>query len=203
MPDEEPRPAEEVLAGLPWRRVARRRGAKGTLAARFAAARVRVRVGDGATRGNNRHLPGGEAGPVDEWRSTGERKYHLGNLAPGTPLRALAAAVEARWVRERAHQQPKQELGLGRSEGRSWTGPHRHALMACVAFAHLQHLRLAGHPRSGPGETPRRLPGPPPSPGLPAARRAIVRRPLAHLAPPVRCPRCRRKFKPPDAELPR
>jgi SRSO17 transposase len=47
VPDEEPRPAEEVLAGLPWRRVVRRRGTKGALAARFAAGRVRV--GDGAT----------------------------------------------------------------------------------------------------------------------------------------------------------
>jgi len=37
VPDEEPRPAEEVLAGLPWRRVTWRRGTKGALAARFAA----------------------------------------------------------------------------------------------------------------------------------------------------------------------
>jgi SRSO17 transposase len=150
VPDEEPREAEAVLAGLPWRRVSWRRGTKGALAARFAA--IRVRVGDGATWGNNRHLPGGEAWLVGELRPGGERKYHLSNLPAHTPLRELAAAIKARWVCEQAHQQLKQELGLGHFEGRSWTGLHRHALMACVAFAYLQHLRLAGHPRSGPGE---------------------------------------------------
>src|SRR5215218_7155666 len=70
VPDEEPRAAEEVLAGLPWRRVTWRRGTKGALAARFAA--VRVRVGDGPTFGNNRHLPGEEAWLVGEWRAGGE-----------------------------------------------------------------------------------------------------------------------------------
>ncbi len=49
---------------------------------------------------------------------------------------------EARWVCEQAHQQLKQELGLGDFEGRSWTGLHRHALMGCIAFTYLQHLRL-------------------------------------------------------------
>jgi SRSO17 transposase len=150
VPDEEPRAAEEVLAGLPWRRVTWRRGTKGALAARFAA--VRVRVGDGPTWGNNRHLPGAEAWLVGEWRAGGERKYHLSNLAPGASLRALAAAIKARWVCEQAHQQLKQELGLGHFEGRSWTGLHRHALMTCTAFAYLQHLRLAGHRSTGPGK---------------------------------------------------
>jgi hypothetical protein len=45
-------------------------------------------------------------------------------------------------VCEQAHQQLKQEVGLGDFEGRSWTGLHRHALMACIAYAYLQHLRL-------------------------------------------------------------
>jgi SRSO17 transposase len=150
VPDQEPRGAEAVLAGLPWRRVTWRRGTKGPLAARFAAARIRV--GDGATWANNRHLPGQEVWLVGEWRASGERKYHLSNLAPGTSLRALAAAIKARWVCEQAHQQLKQELGLGHFEGRSWTGLHRHALMTCVAFAYLQHLRLAGRRSTGPGK---------------------------------------------------
>ena len=71
-----------------------------------------------------------------------ERKYYLSNLGPDTPLRSLAAAIKGRWVCEQAHQQLKQELGLGHFEGRSWTGLHRHALMTCMAFAYLQHLRL-------------------------------------------------------------
>ena len=53
------------------------------------------------------------------------------------------------WVCEQAHQQLKGELGLGHFEGRSWTGLHRHALMTCIAYAFLQHLRLAEHDRTG------------------------------------------------------
>jgi SRSO17 transposase len=151
VPDREPRAAKEVLAELPWRRVTWRRGSKGALAARFAA--TRVRVADGATWGNNRHLPGEEVWLVGEWRPSGERKYHLSNLPPRTSLRALAAAIKARWVCEQAHQQLKQELGLGHFEGRSWTGLHRHALMTSIAFAYLQHRRLAEHRRrTGPGK---------------------------------------------------
>ena len=56
-------------------------------------------------------------------------KFYLSNLA---------AAIKARWVCEQAHQQLKQELGLGHFEGRSWTGLHRHALMICIACAYLQ-----------------------------------------------------------------
>jgi SRSO17 transposase len=155
VPDQEPREAEAVLAELPWRRVTWRRGTKGALTARFAA--TRIRVGDGAIWANNRHLPGQEAWLVGEWRSSGERKYYLCNLPPRTSLRALAAAIKARWVCEQAHQQLKQELGLGHFEGRSWTGLHRHALMTCTAFAYLQHLRLAGQrpTRSGKNAAPR------------------------------------------------
>jgi SRSO17 transposase len=142
VPDQEPRAAEAVLADLPWRQVTWRHGTKGPLAARFAA--TRIRVGDGKTWANNRHLPGDEVWLVGEWRSSGERKYYLSNLPPRTSLRALAAAIKARWVCEQGHQQLKQELGLGHFEGRSWTGLHRHALMTCMAFAYLQHRRLAG-----------------------------------------------------------
>ena len=149
-PDQEPREAEAVLADLPWHRVTWRHGTKGALAARFAA--VRVRVGDGATWGNNRHLPGDEVWLVGEWRASGERKYYLSNLPPRTSLRTLAGAIKARWVCEQAHQQLKQELGLGHFEGRSWTGLHRHALMTRIAFAYLQHLRLAERRSTGPGE---------------------------------------------------
>ena len=183
VPDEEPREAGTVLAALPWRRIAWRRGANGALAARFAA--TRVRVGDGPTFANNRHLPGDEAWLVGEWRSSGERKYHLSNLPPKTPLRALASAIKARWVCEQAHQQLKQELGLGHFEGRSWTGLHRHALMTCIAFAYLQHLRLAARRRTRPGEN-----AAPRSRTAPLAKPA--RRAARHHRPTVRalCPTC-------------
>ena len=154
-PDQEPQTAEAVLAKQSWRRVTWRHGTQGPLVARFAA--VRVRVGDGATWANNRHLPGEEAWLVGEWRTSGERKYYLSNLPLRTSRRALVAAIKARWVCEQGHQQLKQELGLGHFEGRSWTGLHRHALMTCIAFAYLQHLRLAeaGSARSGKNVTPR------------------------------------------------
>jgi SRSO17 transposase len=150
VPDKEPRAAEDVLAEQPWRRVTWRHGTKSKLAAWFAA--IRIRVGDGAVWGNNRHLPGQEAWLVGEWRTSGERKYYLSNLPLRTSVRALAAAIKARWVCEQAHQQLKGELGLGHFEGRSWTGLHRHALMTCIAYAYLQHLRLAGQNRTGPGK---------------------------------------------------
>ena len=139
-PSENASDAADVLAGARWRRIVWRQGSKGALAARFAA--VRVRVADGPRSPRHGHLPGEEVWLVGEWRSSGERKYYLSNLPPGTPLHRLAATIKARWVCEQAHQQLKQELGLGSFEGRSWTGLHRHALMSCIAFAYLQHLRL-------------------------------------------------------------
>jgi SRSO17 transposase len=150
VPDQEPREVEAALANLPWRRVTWRHGTKGPLAAQFAA--IRVRAGDGGTWANNRHLPGDEVWLVGEWRSNGERKYYLSNLPPRTPLRVLTAAIKVRWVCEQGHQQLKQELGLGHFEGRSWTGLHRHALMTCMAFIWLQHLRLAGQRSTGSGK---------------------------------------------------
>ena len=140
IPSETARDAVEALAGRRWRKVVWRQGSKGALAARFAA--VRIRVADGPRTPRHGHQPGEEAWLIGEWRSSGERKYYLSNQPPGTNLRDLAATIKARWVCEQAHQQLKQELGLGAFEGRSWTGLHRHALMTCMAFAYLQYLRL-------------------------------------------------------------
>lgn len=192
----------DVLSALPWRGVAWRAGTKGQLHARFAA--VRIRVADGDVWGNNRHLPGRQAWLVDEWRSSGERKHYLANLPPRTSMRALAAAIKARWVYEQAHQQLKGELGLGHFEGRSWTGLHRHALLCCIACAFLQHLSLAGQTRTGSGKIKPHVPGPPPSPSLPAIRQAVMARLLAHLGPPIQCPCCQHRFQlPSDLKVPR
>src|SRR5215210_2993650 len=185
VPDQEPRPAEDVLAALPWRRVTWRQGTKGALTARFAA--LRVRVGDGPVWGNNRHLPGAEVWLVGEWRASGEHKYYLSNLPAETSLKQLASAIKARWVCEQAHQQLKEELGLDHFEGRSWTGLHRHALMACIAYAYLQHLRLSEPHGSGRGKNeavPVRT-TPVTEPASRAARhhRAAVR--MAHSAGPM------------------
>jgi SRSO17 transposase len=74
---------------------------------------------------------------------SGEKKYYLANLSAKTDLRTLAATIKARWICEQAHQQLKEELGLDHFEGRSWQGLHRHALMTMIAYAFLQHRRLA------------------------------------------------------------
>jgi SRSO17 transposase len=140
VPSEAPVAAEAVLAGAAWRRISWRLGTKGPLAAEFAA--LRVRPAEGARLRNGQHLPGDEVWLVGEHRASGERKYYLSNLPAEASLEELAATIKARWVCEQAHQQLKEELGLGHFEGRSWTGLHRHALMAMIAFAFLQHLRL-------------------------------------------------------------
>lgn len=138
-------PAEDMLASAKWQNITWRTGTKGKLKARFAA--VRVRTADGPPQRikdkGQQHLPGDEAWLIGEQRTSGERKYYLANLPTGTSLRALAATIKARWVCEQAHQQMKEELGLDHFEGRSWQGLHRHALMTMIAYAFLQHRRLA------------------------------------------------------------
>jgi SRSO17 transposase len=138
-------PAEDMLARAKWQNITWRTGTKGKLKARFAA--VRVRTADGPPQRirdkGQQHLPGDEAWLVGEQRASGEKKYYLANLPAGTKLRTLAATIKARWVCEQAHQQMKEELGLDHFEGRSWQGLHRHALMTMIAYAFLQHRRIA------------------------------------------------------------
>ena len=138
-------PAEDMLAKAKWQGISWRTGTKGKLKARFAA--VRVRVADGPSQRirdkGDQHLPGEEAWLVGEHRLSGEKKYYLANLPAKTNLRTLAATIKARWVCEQAHQQLKEELGLDHFEGRSWQGLHRHTLMTMIAYAFLQHRRLA------------------------------------------------------------
>jgi SRSO17 transposase len=85
---------------------------------------------------------------------SGEKKYYLANLPAKMDLRTLAATIKARWVCEQAHQQLKEELGLDHFEGRSWQGLHRHALMTMIAYAFLQHRRLAAARRKKNNQRP-------------------------------------------------
>jgi SRSO17 transposase len=137
--------AEDMLVTAKWQNISWRTGTKGKLKARFAA--VRVRVADGPAQWirdkSHQHPPGDEAWLIGEHRMSGERKYYLANLPATTDLRSLAATIKARWICEQAHQQLKEELGLDHFEGRSWLGLHRHALMTMIAYAFLQHRRLA------------------------------------------------------------
>jgi SRSO17 transposase len=145
VPDILPIAAEDMFADATWRNISWRTGTKGKLKARFAAVRVRVADGPRQRIGDKgqQHLPGDEAWLIGEHRLSGEKKYYLSNLPAKADLRTLAAAIKARWVCEQAHQQLKEELGLDHFEGRSWQGLHRHALMTMIAYAFLQHRRLA------------------------------------------------------------
>jgi Transposase DDE domain len=109
------------------------------------------RVADGAPQRirdkGQQHLPGDEAWLIGEHRMSGEKKYYLANPPANTDLRTLGATIKARWICEQAHQQMKEELGLDHFEGRSWQGLHRHALMTMIAYAFLQHRRLAATAR--------------------------------------------------------
>ena len=153
IPDVTSSSAQATLEAVKWRHVSWRRGTKGKLSARLPPcgrclrlAAVRVRVADGPPQRIHdmgaQHLPGEDVWLVGEHRSTGKRKYYLSNLPADTPIGQLAGAIKARWVCEQAHQQLKEELGLDHFEGRSWKGLHRHALMAMIALAFLQSLRL-------------------------------------------------------------
>ena len=137
--------AEAMLEEQCWRMVTWRTGTKGPLKAAFAARRVRLADGPAVRLHgrNNQHMPGEEVWLVGECRASGERKSYLSNLPANTPLKWLAAPIKARWVCAQAHQQLKEEWGLDHFEGRSWMGLHRHALMTLIAFAFLQHQRLA------------------------------------------------------------
>ncbi len=157
VPDRLSLAAEDVLAAAKWRGVSWRQGTKGKLKARFAAVRVRIADGPPQRIGDKgqQHLPGDDAWLIGEQRTSGEKKYYLANLPAETVLRKLAAVVKARWICEQAHQQLKEELGLDHFEGRSWQGLHRHALMTMIAYAFLQHRRLA---TAGRGKKNRRPP---------------------------------------------
>jgi hypothetical protein len=95
---------------------------------------------------------------------SGEKKYYLANLPAKTDLRNLAVTIKARWICEQ--------------------GLHRHALMTMIAYAFLQHRRLAAARRK------KRINGPLPQPTLPAVRHAIIE--LFARLTPQRCPHCRK-----------
>ena len=159
LPDRMAVSAEQMLEDEKWRKVSWRQGTKGRLGCQFAATRVRIadghrhRMADGRVQA----MPGDEeVWLIGERRASGERKYYASNLAADTSLKALAAAIKARWICEQAHQQLKEELGLDHFEGRSWTGLHRHALMTMIAYAFLQSRRLktAKREKKSPRTTP-------------------------------------------------
>ena len=126
-----------------------RRVAPHLLAARHqGAARGRVRRPAGApgrgrsSSGTAGTCPARRSGSSASAAPRASRSTTSRTCPPTRRWSELAALIKARWVCEQAHQQLKEELGLDHFEGRSWTGLHRHALMAMIALCFLQHLRL-------------------------------------------------------------
>lgn len=183
-PNVPPQSAQTMFDEASWTQISWRIGTKGPLKAFFAG--LRVRVADGAKRrvhGNEgQRMPGQEVWLIGEKRTSGELKYYLSNLPADTDLKTLAATIKARWVCEQAHQQMKQELGLDHFEGRSWQGLHRHALMVMIAYAFLQHRRLAEAIKQGEKNIPARAPSAN-TPSRTASRHHSVRQPATNAMP--------------------
>ncbi|MET4391557.1 hypothetical protein ABIB73_007348 [Bradyrhizobium sp. F1.4.3] len=133
---------------------------------RTCAAALRVCTADGPPQRiwdkRQQHLPGDEAWLISEQRASGEKKYYLAQSPCGDRSAHTNRQHQGKMDCEQAHQQLKEEPGLDHFEGRSWRGLHRHALMTMIAYACLQHRRLAH--ASG-----KRSNGPPPhQPTMPA-----------------------------------
>jgi hypothetical protein len=88
-----------------------RRGSKGSLAAQFAA--LRIRPAEGQQPRNRWHLPGEKVGLLGERRAGGERKHSLAKLPVATPLAELTATIKAR---------PRPAVA-GRACGNGWSAP--------------------------------------------------------------------------------
>ena len=70
------------------------------------------------------------------------RQRHVPDIL-SIPAEDMLANAKWRTISWRTGTKGKLELGLDHFEGRSWQGLHRHALMTMIAYAFLQHRRLA------------------------------------------------------------
>ncbi len=70
--------------------------------------------------------------------------------------------------------------------------------MTGLAFAYLQHRRLAGTTLAGRGKNERSASRTAALASLPAVRHAIIARLFEDLLPPVQCPCCQHRFRLPS-----
>jgi SRSO17 transposase len=84
---------------------------------------------------------------VGERRASGETKYYLANLSADTSSQDARGRHQGALGLRAGHQQLKEELGSTTSRAAPGPGLHRHALMTLIAFAFLQHRRLAAAKR--------------------------------------------------------
>ena len=185
VPDSLSTAAEDMLASAQWRTVSWRSGTKGRSSPVCRRPCAYCRRSSPADMGQGAAASSRGRGLADRRAPRVGREEILSRqLGRRNGPPQLAATIKARWICEQAHQQLKEELGLDHFEGRSWHGLHRHALMAMIAYAFLQHRRLKKVRRGK-----KNCNGPPPQPTLPAVRHAIVD--LIMRSSPQRCPYCR------------
>ena len=149
-----------------------------TSTSRFAFVRV---VATNPVR--NRHLPPREEWLIIEWpdrRRGAERLLALQPARRQPSRERLARLARLRWTIELDYRQLKGELGLDHYEGRSYLGFHHHARSSPA--------RTPSSPRNGCAQKPRGRPDTAAGGAAPAARPALLGRPLPHL-PPTRRPR--------------
>ena len=84
--------------------------------------------------------PQGEAEPTKYWLSTLPEEVSVERLVDLTNPRIKSGG---RWRIERDYQELKQEVGLGRYEGRGWRGFHHHATLCIAAYGFLISAREA------------------------------------------------------------
>ena len=139
--------------------VAWRQGVKQKLRSRFAAMRIRP-----AHRDYWRGEPHPEEWLLMEWPK-GEAqptKYRFSTLPAETSLSELVRTAKHRWIVERDYEELKQELGLGRFEGRGWRGFHHHATLCLAAYGFLVAERNRFSPSARSGHLGLPVPDPPP-----------------------------------------
>lgn len=73
---------------------------------------------------------------------TRELRYFFSNMPQDMPTIEMVRLFHERFWIEQGYQQLKEELGLDHHEGRSWTGWHRHVLLAVLAFGYLTLQRI-------------------------------------------------------------
>jgi SRSO17 transposase len=109
--------------------------------------------------------PEGAEAPTDYW---------LSNLPGDERRERLARLARLRWTIELDYRQLKGELGLDHYEGRSYLGFYHHCALVTCAHAFLTLERL--DPKRG-GRPDTAADG-----AAPAARPALLGRPLSHLS---------------------
>jgi len=163
-----PRPAplytvKELIASLPasaWQTIRWREGTKGTMQVQAVALRVHWATGSSLHSTSHSRVHTGPDGwllaerPVSEAVATDaqptpvEEKeeeqitYWFSVLPQDASLWRLVLLAHARWVIEQFYEDAKQECGFDHSQGRSWSGLHRHLALVMLAYSFLMLYRF-------------------------------------------------------------